>query len=107
MMQSLQGGREQEKGVGASRLTSQTCSFYAGVNAAGGECATARAVRRAGVEVRLDLEYGEAAALPCSPHRGATFRAPITLKYTFRVSGDDKVKNKFNKNSALQILVTH
>ncbi|WP_274851791.1 hypothetical protein [Serratia marcescens] len=36
MVQSLQGGRVQEKGVGASRLTSQTCSFYAGVNAAVG-----------------------------------------------------------------------
>ncbi|VFS25083.1 Uncharacterised protein [Serratia liquefaciens] len=35
MVQSLQGGREQEKCVGASRLTSQTCSFYACVNAAG------------------------------------------------------------------------
>jgi len=34
MEQSLQGSREQEKGVGTSRLTSQTCSFYAGVNTA-------------------------------------------------------------------------
>jgi len=35
MEQSLQGSREQEKGVGTSRLTSQTCSFYAGVNSDG------------------------------------------------------------------------
>ncbi|EIC83101.1 hypothetical protein [Serratia sp. M24T3] len=33
MVQSLQGGSGQEKGVGASRLTSQTCLIYAGVNA--------------------------------------------------------------------------
>ena len=36
IVQSLQGGKGQEKDVGASRLTSQTCSFYAGVNAAVG-----------------------------------------------------------------------
>lgn len=60
MGQSLQGVIGQEKGVGASRHTSQTCSFYAGVNAAGA-CATARAVGlsdSAGVEVRLGLKYG-------------------------------------------------
>lgn len=33
MAQTLQGGRGQEKGVGASRLTSQTCSLYVGVSA--------------------------------------------------------------------------
>ena len=60
MVQSLQGGREQEKGVGASRLTPQVCSFYVGVNAAGA-CATSRAgglSDGAGVEVRLDLKNG-------------------------------------------------
>ncbi|MBH2766574.1 hypothetical protein I5Q31_05555 [Serratia marcescens] len=36
MGQSLQCGSGQENGVGASRLTSQTCSFYVGVNAAVG-----------------------------------------------------------------------
>ena len=48
------------KGIGASRLTPQAYSFYAAVNAAG-EIATARAVGLsdgAGVEMRLDLEYG-------------------------------------------------
>lgn len=30
------GWRGEEKGVGASRLTSQSCSFYADVSAAGG-----------------------------------------------------------------------
>lgn len=30
------GWRGEEKGVGTSRLTSQSCSFYAGVSAAGG-----------------------------------------------------------------------
>jgi hypothetical protein len=34
MMPSLQGGIGLEKGIGVSRLTPQTCSFYAGVNAA-------------------------------------------------------------------------
>lgn len=60
MVQSLQGGSGQEKGVGASVLTSQTCSFYAGVNAAGGMCPE-RAIGLsdgAGVEVRLDLKDG-------------------------------------------------
>jgi hypothetical protein len=36
IVQSLQGVRGQGKGIGASRLTSPTCSFYAGVNAAAG-----------------------------------------------------------------------
>lgn len=60
MVQSLQGGSGQEKGVGVSRLTSQTCSFYAGVNAAGA-WATSRLVGLsddAGVEVMLDLKDG-------------------------------------------------
>ena len=50
MVQSLQGGREQEKGVVASRLAPQACSFYAGVNAAVGlsDCA--------GVEVSLGFK---------------------------------------------------
>jgi len=37
MVQSLQGGRGQEKGVGASRLTTQACSFYVGVSAKVGD----------------------------------------------------------------------
>ncbi|AIJ09085.1 hypothetical protein MA13_contig00003-0006 [Edwardsiella piscicida] len=35
MVQSLQCGRGQEKGIGASRLTPQAGSFYAGINATG------------------------------------------------------------------------
>ncbi|MGP3127933.1 hypothetical protein ACTVOX_25435, partial [Serratia marcescens] len=48
MVQSLQGGREQEKGVGASRLTTQACSFYVGVSATVGmrHRVSRRAVRR-------------------------------------------------------------
>ncbi|WP_010895791.1 MULTISPECIES: hypothetical protein [Serratia] len=34
MVQSLQWVSGQGKGIGASRLTPQSCSFYAGVNAA-------------------------------------------------------------------------
>ncbi len=50
MVQSLQG---------VTRLTSQTCSFYAGVNAAGGMCPRAIGLSYgAGVEVRRDLKYG-------------------------------------------------
>jgi len=53
MVQSLQGVIGQEKYVGASRLTPQACSFYAGVNAAVGHvpprgrsgCQTAPALR--------------------------------------------------------------
>jgi len=52
MVQSLQGGSGQEKGIGASRLTSQTCSFYACVNAAVGLSGGT------GVDVRLDLKDG-------------------------------------------------
>ncbi len=52
MVQSLQGGREQEKGVGASRLTSQTCSFYVGVSATVGG-ATVRAAGPSGGAVLM------------------------------------------------------
>ncbi|MEN4758634.1 hypothetical protein [Pantoea agglomerans] len=37
MVQSLQCGSVREKGVGASRLTSQACSFYVGVSATVGD----------------------------------------------------------------------
>nr|ULG15871.1 hypothetical protein 591p_00017 [Serratia proteamaculans] len=48
MVQSLQGVIGQEKGVGASRLTRQACSFYAGVNATVGlsHCEELDAFRR-------------------------------------------------------------
>ncbi|OPJ90839.1 hypothetical protein B1H39_23865 [Serratia marcescens] len=36
MAQSLQDGSGQEKGIGASRLTAQACSFYVDVNVAVG-----------------------------------------------------------------------
>ncbi len=61
MVQSLQGGSGQEKGVGASRLTPQACSFYAGVNAAVGYVPPPRAAGSSGgtgVDVRLDLKGG-------------------------------------------------
>ncbi|QDL35701.1 hypothetical protein EGO53_28315 (plasmid) [Serratia liquefaciens] len=60
MEQSLQGGREQEKGIGASRLTPLACSLYVGVSATVGM----RHLRAAGpsggtgVDVRLALKDG-------------------------------------------------
>ncbi|MGK0707018.1 hypothetical protein ACSFCW_26940 [Yokenella regensburgei] len=61
MGQSLQGGSGQEKGVGASRLTSQTSSFYVGVNAAVGYAPPCELPGRqggTGVDVRLGLKDG-------------------------------------------------
>lgn len=60
MEQSIEGGRAWGKSLGVSVLTSQTCSFYAGVNAAGGMCPE-RAIGLsdgAGVDVRLGLKDG-------------------------------------------------
>ncbi|AHG23015.1 hypothetical protein Z042_23705 [Chania multitudinisentens RB-25] len=58
MGQSLQGVIGQEKGVGANRLTSQTCSFYACINAAVGHATPCGPSGGTGVDVRLGLKDG-------------------------------------------------
>nr|ULG10348.1 hypothetical protein 158p1_00085 [Serratia entomophila]ULG11147.1 hypothetical protein 345p_00111 [Serratia entomophila]ULG11469.1 hypothetical protein 398p_00118 [Serratia entomophila] len=83
-------GQRAGKGYRRQPAHATVVLILCGCQRGGGACTTVRVLVRStsvGVDVSLGLKKVEAAALPCSPHRGATFSNIRGLVMVYRLIG--------------------